>query len=176
MPVLFHHTCPLNCLCQHRPVCDCTAEAKSHLRNALKSVGLCFGPPKAFGVSSHWISFVGGKGTPLLINEGLYLIQVGLKLRCCLCPFFAKGQQSSIVDGISEVFQSLSCTCIGWAGQSLLKHSDEILHFLWFTGHTCVDMMSAFFLGMMRPLGLEIHIAADKGVVSVTVCTLVTTN
>ena len=29
---------------------------------------------------------------------------------------------------------------------------------------------------MMYPLGLEIHLAADKGVVSVTVCTLVTTS
>ena len=36
--------------------------------------------------------------------------------------------------------------------------------------------MSAFFLGMMYPLGLEIHLAADKGVVSVAVCTLVTTS
>ena len=35
--------------------------------------------------------------------------------------------------------------------------------------------MSAFFLGMMHPLGLEIQLAADKGVVNVTVCTLVTT-
>ena len=36
--------------------------------------------------------------------------------------------------------------------------------------------MSAFFLGMVHPLGFEIHLAADKGVVSVTVCTLVTTS
>ena len=36
--------------------------------------------------------------------------------------------------------------------------------------------MSTFFLGRMHPLGLEIHLAADKGVVSVTVCTLVTTS
>ena len=34
--------------------------------------------------------------------------------------------------------------------------------------------MSAFFLSMMHPLGLEIHFAANKGVVSVTVCTLIT--
>ena len=36
--------------------------------------------------------------------------------------------------------------------------------------------MSAFFLGMVQPLGFEIHLAADKGVVSVAVCTLVTTS
>ena len=90
--------------------------------------------------------------------------------------FFAKGQRSSIVDGISDVFPSLSCTCIGWAGQGLFNHSDEFLHFFWFAGHACVDTMSAFFLGMVHPLGLEIHFAADKGVVSVTVCTLVTTS
>ena len=107
---------------------------------------------------------------PLLINEGLYLVQVGLKPIHSLCLFVAKGQQSSIVDGISEVFLSLSCTCIGWAGQGLFNHFDEFLHFLWFAGHTCVDTMSAFFLG------IEIHLAADKGVVSVTVCTLVTTS
>ena len=111
---------------------------------------------------------------PLLINEWLYLVQVGLKPIRCLCLFIAKGQRSSIVDGISEVFPSLSCTCIGWAGQGLLKHSDELLHFLWFAGHTCVDTMSAFFLGMMHPLGLEIHLVANKGVVGITVCTLVT--
>ena len=113
---------------------------------------------------------------PFLVNEGLYLVQVGLKPICCLCLFFVKGQRSSIVDGISEVFPSLSCTCIGWAGQGLLKHSDEFLHFLCFAGHTCVDTMSVFLLGMMRPLCLEIHLAANKRVVSVTVCTLVTTS
>ena len=112
---------------------------------------------------------------PLLVNEGLYLIQVGLKPIRCLCLWVAKGQRSSIVDGISEVFPSLSSTCIGWAGQGLFNF-DEVFHFLWFTGHTCVDTMSAFFLGMVHPLGLEIHLAADKGVVSVTVCTLVTTS
>ena len=62
------------------------------------------------------------------------------------------------------------------AGQGLFKHSDELLHILCSAGHTCVDTMSAFFLGMVHPLGLEIHLAADKGVVSVTVCTLVTKN
>jgi len=41
-------------------------------------------------------------------------------------------------------------------------------------GHTCIDAMSAFLLGMMHPPGFKIHLAADKGVVSVTVCTLVT--
>ena len=82
---------------------------------------------------------------PLLINEGLYLIQVLKPIRC-LCLFYAKGQRSSIVDGISEVFPSLSCTCIGWAEQCLL------------------------------PLGLEIHLAANKGVVSVAVCTVVGTS
>ena len=66
---------------------------------------------------------------PLLVNEGLYLIQVGLKPIRCLCLFVAKGQRSSIVDGISEVFPSLSCTCIGWAGQGLFNHPDEFLHF-----------------------------------------------
>ena len=35
--------------------------------------------------------------------------------------------------------------------------------------------MSAFFLGMVHPLCLEIHLAADTGEVSVIVCTLVTT-
>ena len=55
-------------------------------------------------------------------------------------------------------------------------HSDELLHILWSTGHTCIDAMSALFLGMLQPPGLEIHLAADKGVVSVTVCTLVTTS
>ena len=74
------------------------------------------------------------------------------------------------------VFPSLHCTCIGWTGQGLLKHSDELLHFLWSAGHTCVDTMSAFFFGMMHPLGLEIHLAANKRVVGVTVCTLVTTS
>ena len=64
---------------------------------------------------------------------------------------------------------------LGRAGQDLLKHFDEFLHFLWFAVHTCVDTLSAFFLGMMHPLGLEIHLGTDKGVVSVTVCTLVTT-
>ena len=98
----------------------------------------------------------------------MYLVQVGLKPIHCLCLFVAKGQRSSIVDGMSEVFQSLSSTCIGWAGQGLFNHFDEFLHFLWFAGHTCV--------GMVHPLGLEIHLAADKGVVSVTVCTLVTTS
>ena len=37
--------------------------------------------------------------------------------------------------------------------------------------------MSAFFLGMMHlALGLEIHLAANKEVVGVTVCALVTTS
>ena len=58
---------------------------------------------------------------------------------------------------------------LGRAGQGLLKHSDELLHILWSAGHTCIDVMSVFFLGMVHPLGLEIHLAADKGVVSVTV-------
>ena len=49
-----------------------------------------------------------------------------------------------------------------------MKHSDEFLHFLWFAGHAYVDTMSAFFLGMVHPLGFKIHLAADKGVVSVT--------
>ena len=62
------------------------------------------------------------------------------------------------------------------AGQGLLKHSDELLHFLWFAGHTYVDTMSASFPGMMHPLGFEINLAADKGEVSVTVCTLGTTS
>ena len=85
---------------------------------------------------------------PLLVNKGLYLVQVGLKpIRCQL--FFTK-----CVDGIAEVFP-LSCSCIGWAEQGLLKHSDEFLHFLWFAGDSCVDTMSAFFLGMMHPLGLK---------------------
>ena len=53
---------------------------------------------------------------PLLVNEGLYLVKVSLKPIHCLCLFFVKGQLSSIVDGISEVFPSLSCTCIGFAG------------------------------------------------------------
>ena len=35
--------------------------------------------------------------------------------------------------------------------------------------------MSAYLLGMMHHLGLEIHLAADTGEVSVIVCTLVTT-
>ena len=113
---------------------------------------------------------------PLLVNEGLYLVQVGLKPIRCLCLFVAKGQRSSIVDGISEVFPSLSCTCIGWAGQGLFNHSDKFLHFFWFAGHTCVDTMSAFFLDMVHPVGFQIHLAADKGVVSVAVCTLVTTS
>ena len=60
------------------------------------------------------------------------------------------------------------------AGLGLLKHSDELLHIHWSVGHTCIDVMSAFFHGLMHPLGLEIHLAADKGVVSVTVCTLIT--
>ena len=112
----------------------------------------------------------------LLANKGLYFVQMGLKPMRCASLFFAKGQRSSIVDGISEVFPSLSCTCIGWAGQGLFKYSDELLHFLWFAVHTCFDTMSAFFLGMVHHLGLEIHLAADKGVVSVAVCTLVTTS
>ena len=75
---------------------------------------------------------------------------------------------------MSEVFPSLSCTCIGWAGQGLFYHSDEFLYFLWFAVQTCVDTMSAFFLGMIHPLGIEIYLAADKGMVSDKVCTLVT--
>ena len=47
---------------------------------------------------------------------------------------------------------------------------------LWSAFHTCIDAMSAFFLGMMHPPGLEIYPAADKGVVSVTVRTLITTS
>ena len=52
----------------------------------------------------------------LLANKGLYFVQMGLKPIRCLCLFLAKGQRSNIVDGISEVFPSLSCTCIGLAG------------------------------------------------------------
>ena len=59
---------------------------------------------------------------------------------------------------------------LGWI--EILKHSEELLHILWSVG--CIDAMSAFFLGMMHPPGFKIHLAADKGVVSVTVCTLVT--
>ena len=55
---------------------------------------------------------------PLLVNEGLYLVQVGLKPIRCFCLFFAKGQRSSIIDGISEVFPSLSCTFIGREGRA----------------------------------------------------------
>ena len=148
-PVLFHHTCPSNCLCQHRPVCDSTVEAKSHLHNDLKSVGLGSGRPKHLERLLAGQVFVGSKGMPLLINEGLYFIQVGLKPICSLGLFFAKGQRSSIVDGISEVFLSLRCTCIGWAGQVLLKHFNKFLHFLWFASHTCVDTISAFLLGLL---------------------------
>ena len=61
---------------------------------------------------------------------------------------------------------------LGWV--EILKHSEELLQILWSVGRTCIDAMSTFFLGMMHPLGLEIHLAANKGVVSVTVCTLVT--
>ena len=70
---------------------------------------------------------------------------------------------------------SISELCLYcWAGQGLLKHSDELLHILWSAGHACVDAMPAFFLGMMHSSGLEIDLAADKRVVSVTVSTLVT--
>ena len=71
-------------------------------------------------------AFVGGKGTPFLVNEGLYLVQVGLKPILCFCLFFAKGQWSSIVDVISEVFPSLSSTCIGWASSTTLTNSFTI--------------------------------------------------
>ena len=79
-------------------------------------------------------------------------------LRATWCP---RGHR--VGDPCSKVFPSLSCTCIGRAGQGLRKHSDELLHLLWFAGHTCVDTMSAFFLGMMHQPGLEIHHAVDKG-------------
>ena len=68
------------------------------------------------------------------------------------------------------------CAALVLAGQGLLKHSDELIHILWSVDHACIDEMSAFFLDMMHPLGLEIHLAANKGVVGVTVCTLVTTS
>ena len=99
-------------------------------------------------------------------------IQVGLKPIRCLSLLITKGQCSSIVDGISEVFTSLCALVL--AGLGLFKHSDEPLHILWSADHTCIDAMSAFSLGMMHPPGLEIHLTADKRVVSVTVCTLVT--
>ena len=79
-PVFFHRTCPSNCLCQCKPVCDCTVKARSHLHNALKSVlDFVLGCPKHMECPFTGQAFVGGKGMPLLINEGLYLVQVGLK-------------------------------------------------------------------------------------------------
>ena len=61
---------------------------------------------------------------------------------------------------------------LGWV--EILKHSEELLHILWSVGRTCIDAMSALFLGMLHSPGFNTHLAADKGVVSVTVCTLVT--
>ena len=49
-----------------------------------------------------------------------------------------------------------------WLG--LFNHSDELLHFLWFAGHTCVDTRSAFFFGTMHPLGREIGASHENQV------------
>ena len=45
-----------------------------------------------------------------------------------------------------------------------------------FSGLPVIHVLIQCLPSFLHPLGLEIHLAANKGVVSVTVCTLVTTS
>ena len=83
LPIAFVST-DLYVIAQLKPKCICTTP-----RNLLDFVS---GRPKHWECPLTGRNFVGGKGTSLLVNEGLYLFQEGLKLICCRCLFFAKGQ------------------------------------------------------------------------------------
>ena len=80
----------------------------------------------------------------------------------------------NVVDSIPRVSPSLADVCTWWAGQGIFQSLNELFHLFEVTDLTFFRRVGPLLGGVKLPR-LKLPFAAHEGMISVVVCTLVTT-